>query len=84
MIRQYEDNETPTIGDVVQLFEGAYGTAIVTEVHTNDVVCGRVHAFVGPSGIQIGVERITISKYRAHRLAVFVIDESDKIDNRRL
>lgn len=81
--RQYEDDETVKLGDVVRMFEGAYGTAVVTSIGNGVVVCERVHAGVGLGGqIQIGIERVTLSKERMRELSVFVTGPSGGIDNR--
>jgi hypothetical protein len=82
LTREYRDGEEVRLGDVVQLFEGAYGAAVVTKVG-DEVVCERVHASASLLGqIEIGVERVTFSAERARELPVFVRGPGGEADNR--
>lgn len=82
--RQYRDDETPRMGDVVELFKGAYGDATITKIEDGgDAVCERVHASASLLGqIQIGIERVTVTASTCRGLPVYVTGESGEIDNR--
>ena len=81
--RQYNGDETPKLGDVIQLCGGPFGSSVVTKIDDEWAVCERVHASTGASGqIQIGVERIEISVDKLHGMPVFVTGPSGRIDNR--
>jgi hypothetical protein len=83
LTRQYRTDEEPRIGDVVELFKGAYGDATITEVKGGYVVCERVHAGASLLGqIQIGVERVTVTAETCRGLPVYVTGPSGGIDNR--
>ena len=84
LMRQYEDGEEPRVGDVVELFKGAYGDATITRIEDNgDAVCERVHASASLLGqIQIGVERVTVTAETCRGLPVYVTGASGEIDNR--
>jgi hypothetical protein len=82
LTRERRDGEDVRLGDVVQLFEGAFGAAVVTKVG-REVVCERVHAAASLLGqIEIGVERLELSPERARGLPVFVRGPSGEADNR--
>lgn len=84
LTRQYRSDEEPKVGDVVELFKGAYGDATITKIEKNgDAVCERVHASASLLGqIQIGVERVTVTAATCRGLPVYVTGESGEIDNR--
>ncbi len=85
--RNYEDTEQPRIGDVVELFDGAFSAGIVTELprdaHPNgDAIVERVHSYVSNGQLRIGVERLRISFARLRQLPVFVTGQAGNLDNR--
>jgi len=87
MTRRYGDGEAPRVGDVVRLFEGAYGSGVVTALpedpsEADVAIVERVHASVGHGQIQIGVERVAVSYARLRNLPVFVTGSRGEIDNR--
>ena len=83
LTRQYRNGEDPKVGDVVELFKGAYGDATITKILDNgDAVCERVHASTSLLGqIQIGVERVTVTAETCRGLPVYVTGPSGGIDN---
>jgi hypothetical protein len=83
LTRQYRTDETPALGDVVQICGGPYGSSVVTQIKGEWAVCERVHASVGASGqIQIGVERVEVTTNKLREMPVFVTGPSGEIDNR--
>lgn len=90
--------EEVRVGDVVQVFPGAFGAGIVTEVYLSrenkgEVWCliERAHLSTGVAvgdeirrhgQIKIGIERIDLPLSRVCELPVFVTGKSGKIDNR--
>ncbi len=61
--RSYEPTELPRVGDVVRLFNDAFGTGIITEVEGDYCLVERVHCFVTSYGrnkaqLSIGIERV--------------------------
>jgi hypothetical protein len=81
--REYAQDENPTVGDVVEIFEGAYGAAIVTSKDSSgSLVLERTHCSVGFAQVEIGVERLTVSMERVRQMPVYVTGRSGNIDNR--
>jgi len=82
-MRKYRAQESPEIGDVFQLCDGPYGSAIITEMHEDHVICERIHASTGLLGqIQIGVERVKVSDESMREKMIFTTGPSGRIDNR--
>ncbi len=81
--RKYSSDETPALGDVVQLCGGPFGSSVVTRIKGEWAMCERVHASVGATGqIQFGVERVEVTVNRLREMPVFVTGPSGRIDNR--
>lgn len=89
LTRAYGKDEEPKVGDVVQMFVGAFSTAVVTEVRELDVVVERVHCSVSTVSrdrkegqLQMGVERVTVSKDRLRSTMMACTRGDSEIDNR--
>ncbi len=91
--RSYSEDETPQVGDVIQLFEGAFGAGVITRITPNPLKYGdtwavveRTHASVSEHGhqVQIGLERVEVPLHRIKsEMPVFVTGPSGRIDNRK-
>ncbi len=87
--RKYGTDETPKLGDVIQVFEGSFSSCIIVRVNevkgeepTFDLE--RPHAKLDLGTLSIGIERIghvSLSRIRNH-CEVFVQGSSGKIENR--
>lgn len=89
LVRHYRSEESPEIGDIIELFEGAFGAAVITRIDPefNQITLDRVHASAERFGyqgqLQIGVERVVVSRERLREsLKVFVTGASQAKDNR--
>jgi hypothetical protein len=80
--RNYESDENPEVGDVVQLFDDAFGTAIVTVISKETATLERTHMSVHDWQVQIGIERLDVSLERLRTLPVYISGKSGRIDNR--
>jgi hypothetical protein len=83
-MRKLEAEESPKIGDVFMVFNGSFGTAIVTKVHSDGSVDAErpMMQITGavPSPV-IGVERIANISARSIRQFTFYTFR-DAIENR--
>lgn len=89
--REYNADEIPRVGDVVQVFNGAFGAGIISEIsdgYTGSIaVIERIHAHVSGHDrhgqIQIGVERLThFPLEKVKLMPVYITGHSGSIDNR--
>lgn len=86
--RQYLKDEKPRLGDIVQVFEGAFGCGVITRIDATSVIVERAHMSCSTSGrtdigqVQIGIERIDYPNKRESWPRPFVDDGNPYLDNR--
>jgi len=84
--RHYRSDERPEIGDIVEAFDGAYGTAIITSIKDGLAFLERPHMNVQRIGLivtpAIQVERFNMSLDNLQSFKVFVTGPSGNRDNR--
>lgn len=91
--RERRPGETPRIGDVVQIFDGAFGTAILTAHRYDGYVTywtvERPHVSCSSTGetrpaaqFCMMAERFELSTERVCALPVYVTGASGNVDNR--
>ena len=82
-IRKYTPTELPRVGDVVQLFNDAFGTGVITGIEGDYCLVERVYASVNGYGhtgrLAIGIERV--ERVPKDSLSVYVTGLSGKIHN---
>lgn len=63
--REYNPEEKPRLGDIIQVFDGAFGLGIITSITESEIIVERVHMSCSTSGredigqVQLGIERIS-------------------------
>lgn len=87
--RSYRADESPRVGDVVQLCRGPYGSGVVTAISDGRAICERVHARCSVTTpacarghMQVEIERVELPVERLRTLPVYVTGPSGRIDNR--
>jgi len=81
----YGDN-LPKVGDIIELFDEAFGTAIVSTIDltTKLVTVNRPHCRVSPGGsLSILIENVSIDLSRFRDISYFVTGLQLNVDNRR-
>lgn len=82
--RHYEDDETPEIGDVVELFDGPFSTGFVVELPRDpngEAIVTRIHASMSNGDFQIEIEQRRLTLADLRKLPVF-LNGQFRIDNR--
>lgn len=88
--RSYGPSEFPVLGDVVQVFEGSFGDAVVDIewLVPGDEKGGVRHVLLRPHLMQEGkgfvptVERVVLELHRIRQMPVYVTGAAGEIENR--
>jgi hypothetical protein len=80
--RAYREDEVPSLGDVVRLCGGPYGSGIIAKIEGDWAEVERAHAKMSGRAVYLRVERVPVATARLRELPVYVTGPSGHVDNR--